>query len=189
MHEDGITDHIRAREEEHFRRKDRELIDKLRQAEADARARRALEQQTGIHDPGLLQDLRLLGFTPDTIALLPLIPLLQVAWARAGISTAERTMIVTLARARGIAAGGVANYQLMDWLEHRPSEETFHKSTRLIRAIIDSPDGGALHLSADELIALCNRIAHASAGVFGIKRVSHEEREALAAIAAAIKKR
>jgi hypothetical protein len=48
---DGITDHIRAREEEHFRKKDRELIEKLRQADAAAKARQALEQEAGIHDP------------------------------------------------------------------------------------------------------------------------------------------
>jgi len=42
---DGITDHVRAREEEHFRKKDRELIEKLRQADAAAKARQALEQE------------------------------------------------------------------------------------------------------------------------------------------------
>jgi hypothetical protein len=188
VYEHGITEHIRSREEEHFRKKDRELIHKLRQADADAKARRALEQQTGLHDPAMLQELRLLGFTPETIALLPLVPLLQVAWARAGISAAERRMIVGLARARGIAAGSAADHQLLDWIQHRPSEDTFHKAARLIRAIVDSPDSGALHLSPDELIALCDRIAHASGGLFGIGRVSHEEREALAEIASAIKK-
>ena len=44
---DGMTDHIRAREEEHFRKKDRELIEKLRRADADAKRRLALEQETG----------------------------------------------------------------------------------------------------------------------------------------------
>ena len=101
---DGITDHIRAREEEHFRKRDRELIEKLRQADAAARARRALEQEAGVHDPEVLRQLEELGFTPDTIALLPLIPLLQVAWARNGVSAAERSLVVTLARSRGIAA-------------------------------------------------------------------------------------
>ncbi len=186
---EGITDHIRAREEEHFRKKDRELIERLRRADADARASRALEQQTGIHDPDMLRELRLLGFTTDTIALLPLIPVLEVAWAKAGISTAERTLIVNLARTRGISAGCAADRQLMEWLDHRPSEETFHKATRLIRAIVDSPDGGALHLTAEELIAQCDRIAHASGGIFGIGRVSPEERAAIAEIAAAVKKR
>lgn len=188
-HEDGITDNVRAREEEHFRKKDRELIEKLRQADRDAKANRALEQQTGLHDPGMLNELRALGFTPETIALLPLVPMLQVAWANAGISDAERTMIVNLARTRGIPSGSAADHQLGEWLEHRPSDDTFHKADRLIRAIIDSPGGGALHLSGDELIALCDRIAHASGGIFGIGRVSREEREALAEIASAIKNR
>jgi hypothetical protein len=186
-HRDGITEHVRAREEEHFRKRDRELIEKLRKADADAKARRALEQETGIHDPAMLQELRALGFTPDTIALLPLVPVLQVAWARAGISTAERTLITRLARTRGIAAGSAADHQLHVWLEHSPSEDTFHKATRLIHAILDSTEGGALHLTAEELIEHCDRIAHASGGIFGIGRVSQEERAALAEITATIK--
>jgi hypothetical protein len=186
---DGITDHIRAREEEHFRKKDRELIEKLRRTDADARMRRQLEQETGIHDPAMLEELAALGFTPDTIALLPIIPVLQVAWAKAGISTAERTLVMTFARASGIQAGSAADQQLHDWLEHRPSEDTFHKATRLIKAIVESPDGGPHHLTADELIEHCDQIAHASGGIFGIGRVSPEEKAAIAEIAAVVKQR
>ena len=186
---EGITDHIRAREEEHFRKRDRELIDKLRQADAAAKARKALEQEAGLHDPEMLRELDSLGFTPETIALLPLVPVLQVAWANAGISSAERTLVVNLARSRGIAAGSAADRRLKEWLEHQPSEEAFHKATRLIAAIIDSPDRGALHASGDELFEYCDRIAHASGGIFGIGRVSPEERAALEEIAAAVKKR
>jgi hypothetical protein len=186
---DGITDHIRAREEEHFRKRDRELIEKLRQADASAKARLALEQEAGVHDPQMLRELDLLGFTPDTIALLPLVPVLQVAWAKAGVSSAERSLIVNLARSRGIAAGSAADRRLKEWLDHQPSEETFHKATRLIAAIIDSPDRGALHVSGNELFEYCDRIAHASGGIFGIGRVSPEERAALEEIAAAVKKR
>ena len=186
---DGITDHVRAREEEHFRKKDRELIEKLRQADAAAKARKALEQETGLHDPVMLEELSALGFTPDTIALLPIIPVLQVAWATSGISSAERTLITNLARARGIKAGSAADDQLFEWLEHRPVEETFHKATRLIAAIVDSPDGDHLHVTADKLIENCDRIAHASGGIFGIHRVSAEEKAALAEIATTVKKR
>src|SRR4029079_15649875 len=92
-HSDGITDHVRGREEEHFRKKDRELIEKLRKADADAKMRRALEPENRNHDPSMLEELRALGFPPDTIPLLPIVPVLQVAWAKAGISTAERTLI------------------------------------------------------------------------------------------------
>ena len=52
---DGITGDIRSREEEYFRRKDRELVERLRRtAEADE-ARRALEATSGIHDAAALQ--------------------------------------------------------------------------------------------------------------------------------------
>jgi ADP-ribose pyrophosphatase YjhB (NUDIX family) len=188
-HSDGITDHIRAREEEHFRKKDRELIEKLRRADAEAKARRALEQETGLHDPAMLEELSHLGFTPETIALLPLVPVLQVAWAEDGVSAAERALITSLARARGIAEGSASDRQLREWLEYRPSDDTFHKATRLIAAIVDSPEGGAFHVTADELIGYCDKIAHASGGIFGIGRVSPHERAALAEIAATIKRR
>jgi tellurite resistance protein len=186
---DGMTDHIRAREEEHFRKKDRELIEKLRRADADAKRRLALEQETGLHDPAMLQELNLLGFTPDTIALLPLVPLLQVAWAEGGVSSAERSLIVNLARSRGIVAGSAADHQLQDWLEHRPSADTFHKATRLIAAMVEAPAGGVVHVTANELIDYCDKIAHASGGIFGIGSVSAEERAALEEIAASVKKR
>jgi hypothetical protein len=49
--------------------------------------------------------------------------------------------------------------------------------------------GGAVHVTADELIDYCDPIAHASGGIFGIGRVSPEERAALREIAATLKKR
>ena len=186
---EGMTDNIRAREEEHFRKKDRELIEKLRKADAAAKAHKALEQEAGIHDPAVLNELDQLGFTPATIALLPLVPVLQVAWANEGISTAERALIVNLARARGVAADSPADEKLNEWLQQRPSDDTFHKANRLIAAIVDSPAGGTMHVSGKELVDQCDRIAHASGGIFGIGSVSARERAALEEIAAAVQKR
>ena len=83
---DGINSDVRSREEEYFRRKDRELVEKMRQAAESDASRQAMEQTTGIHDPVLLQELEALGFTPDTVSLLPLVPIVQVAWAEGGVS-------------------------------------------------------------------------------------------------------
>jgi hypothetical protein len=182
INQDGITENIRAQEEEYFRRKDRELIENLRRADAAIRERLELEQETGIHDPEMLSELAHLGFTPDTISLLPLVPVLQVAWAKAGVSTPERRLILNFARSRGIAPGSAADHQLAEWLETKPSEETFHKATRLISAMIDAPEH-RVNVDAHELIEYCDRIAHASGGIFGIGKVSHQEREVLKEIA------
>jgi hypothetical protein len=45
-----------------------------------------------------------------------------------------------------------------------------------------------LHESGKELVEQCDAIAHASGGIFGIGRVSAEERAALEEIAAAVKR-
>src|SRR5690242_19549447 len=113
---DGITHDVRSREDEYFRSKDRELIEKMRQAAAASEARSELETRSGIHDPALLQELQALGFTPDTVSLLPLVPIVQVAWAEAGVSDDERELILRFARERGITPGGAADAQLAGWL-------------------------------------------------------------------------
>ena len=186
---DGITDDVRKREEEYFRRKDRELIERMRREAETATARKALETATGIHDPESLKDLDELGFTPGTIPLLPLIPVLQVAWAEGGISAAEREMIVNLARSRDIAPGSEADGLLHQWLDRRPADETFRKAGRLIAAMLDHPAGTEIQVSADDLIRYCEQIAQASGGIFGFGSVSAEEKAALQQIAGQLKKR
>jgi hypothetical protein len=186
---DGITDEVRKREEEYFRRKDRELIDRMRKASEEAQARKALESETGIHDPAMLEELQQLGFTPDTIALLPLVPLLQVAWAEGGVSTAERAAICSLARTRGIAAGTAADHQLTQWLDMRPSADTFGKAMRLIAAMVEHPSEGHADITAEDLMKYCEQIAHASGGLFGIGSVSAEEQAAMQQIARQLKAR
>ena len=186
---EGITDDVRKREEDYFRRKDRELLEKMRAAASADQSRRDLGNATGIQDPSLLQELEELGFTPGTIALLPLVPVLQVAWAEGGVSAAERKMIVDLARQRGIGVGSAADNRLTELLETRPSDDTFSKASRLIAAMLDHPVAVGPQVSAEELIRYCEQIASASGGLFGIGKVSSEERAALEQIARGLKTR
>lgn len=185
---DGITSDVRSREEEYFRRKDRELVERMRQAAAADRARQELEERSGLHDPVLLQELQALGFTPETCELLPLVPIIQVAWAEGGISDEERSLIVRLARERGIPAASACDEQLTAWLATRPSDDVFARATRLIRAMLDTPDAQA-RLSADDLLQHCEEIAAASGGVMGFRKISAEERALLGEIAEALKAR
>ena len=97
--EDALHERGRALEEEYFRRKDRELVERLRRKAETEAATRAMGSTTGITDPEVLRDLLELGFTPETIGLLPLVPVLQVAWAEGGITPRERNLIEKLATA------------------------------------------------------------------------------------------
>ena len=64
---DAFAERGRALEEEYFRKKDRELIEKLRRASEADQARGELSKQTGVTDPAMLADLQELGLTADTV--------------------------------------------------------------------------------------------------------------------------
>src|ERR1700752_4870410 len=95
-----LDDRRRASEDDYFRKKDRELIEKMRAAAAADRTKSELSAKTGLSDPALLGELGALGFTPDTIGVLPLVPVVQMAWAEGGITPAERAPSFSLARIR-----------------------------------------------------------------------------------------
>jgi hypothetical protein len=181
---DGLAKRGHALEEEYFRRKDRELIEKIRQSAATEQARKDLGRKTGLDDPQLVQELQDLGFTPDTVALLPIVPVIEMAWLEGGITKAERELLLALTRSRGIEAGSAADQQLARWITDRPSESVFAGARRLIRAMLDSGSAQTGDLNADDLVKYCEQIASASGGLLGIGRISAEERALLSSIAA-----
>jgi len=184
-----IGERGRAMEEEYFRKRDRELVEKLRKARADEDAKRAMGASTGLQDPALLQALLDLGFTPDTVTLLPLVPVVQMAWAEGGVTKHEFDLVLKLAAARGVAEGSPAHQQLIDWLGTRPAPAVFAGAGRLIRAMLDAGSGQVGDLTADDLVAYCEQIAGASGGMLGLGRISVEERTLLTQIASDLKTR
>ena len=138
-------------------------------------------------DPELSRELAELGFTIETVKLLILMPILETAWAEGGVTAPERKMVVDLARARGIEEGSAADRQLAEWLDRRPGEGVFRRAGRLISALAAS--GGRFDLTPEDLLKYCEAIADASGGLFGIKRVSSQERATLERIADEIKSR
>ena len=177
----------RTNEEEYFQKRDRELIEQMRQRAKAQQELRELGEQAGVTDPELSRELAELGFTPETVKLLPLIPVLEMAWAEGEVTAAERKMVVDAARGRGIEAGGTADRQLADWLDRRPEDSVFRRAGRLINALVES--GGHFGVTPDDIIKYCEAIADASGGIFGIRRVSPEERATLSRIANEIKGR
>lgn len=187
MEHDSLHERGRALEEEYFRKKDKELLEKMRQAAAAEQARADMGAKTGL-DAAAAKDLQELGFTLETLSLLPLVPLVQVAWADRGVTVEERAAVVTLARARGIAEGSAADRQLTSWLTSKPADSVFTQATRLITAMLDSAPS-AVGMSPEDLVKYCESIAHASGGVLGIGTVAADEKAILTSLASALRKR
>lgn len=179
MHERG-----RSLEEDFFRRRDRELVEKIRKAAEAEASRQGLGQKTGLADPALLAELQELGFTPDTVVLLPIVPAVQMAWAEGGVTRDEAELLLALARARGVTEGSPAHSQLLHWIATKPEDEVFARAGRLIAAVLASGGEAAANLTAADLVADAERIASASGGLFGLGRISVEEKKLLAQIKA-----
>ena len=189
---DSLAERGRSLEEEYFRRKDRELIEKMRNARAAEEARGEISRKTGLQDPELLQQLQELGFTPETVGLLPVVPVLEMAWAEGEITTAEHALIVKFARSLGVVEGSAADEQLQQWMASRPDDTVFRGATRLISAMLasgSSPAGRSF--TADDLVAHLEEIAAASGGILGLRvmSISSEERALLSRIASELKER
>lgn len=180
---DAFKDWERGKEEEYFHKKERELIEKMRERQVAAAEREQMATATGIADEELLTDLQELGFTRDTVALLHLAPLVQVAWADGHVQSREREQMFQIARLRGVAEGSAADKQLARWLEQRPSEEFFTRTLRVVHAMLDAMPQVHGEAARRDLVAFCINIASASGGILGLgNKVSDEERAAITQI-------
>jgi hypothetical protein len=179
-----------AKEAEYFHKKEQELIEQLRRRTQGQAERQEMAEVTGIADEEVLQTLQELGYTRETICLLHLVPLAQIAWASGSVTPQERKLVLQLSEWRGVEKGSPAWEQLNRWLDERPTDEFFLTTLRIIRHILDSDKGKPSVASRTDLISFCIRIAKASGGFLGVgSKVSEEEQAALHQIAEELTRR
>lgn len=181
----GTPPHSREKEEDYFRRREAELLEEIRRKKAARKEREEIGRAAGIDDERVAAELSACGYSRETIPLLHLVPLIQVAWADGKISEDERRHILEASRLHGIEDGSGAARQLASWLESKPGEEFFRRSLRAIRAILQALEPQSGKPRTNDLLTLCLKVASASGGLFGIgRKVSREENNLLAEIAA-----
>lgn len=176
---DALQDRKRGLEEEYFRKQEKALIEKLKQQVAQERERKQLVEATGVSDQKLLDMLQELGFTPDTVRLLHLVPLVQLAWVDGDIAKSERDMILEAAGLYGVEPGSQAHQQLTTWLDHCPTGQFFKSALLIARAMLQALSAEEQVGSGQNLVTLCTRLAKVSGGVFGIGSISSKEQALL----------
>jgi hypothetical protein len=165
MAQDNPLDKIRvAKETEYFRKQEEALLRELRRRAAIADERQQLSQ-----------DLEELGFDRDTAILLPILPLVEIAWAEGGVSSRERDLIFELARARGVQPDTPAYIRLSEWLSVHPDDNFFTKAREANARMIAGLPADQREASTLDLASQSKRVAEASGGIFGIGKISPEE--------------
>ncbi|MFN0110557.1 MAG: hypothetical protein ACKVZH_17005 [Blastocatellia bacterium] len=170
-------------EEEYFRKQDQLLIEQIHQLRAKEEDRQRLAEITDLKDEDVITALQDLGYTSDTVELLHMLPLVEVAWASGAVTDRHRKAILKIARMRGIQANSASAEKLLRWLDEKPSEELFEASLHAIRLILESLPPEEQEYQREDLLTRCNQIAHVLFGRFWGHEVVHDEEQMIAYIA------
>jgi hypothetical protein len=127
----------------------------------------------------------------DFDKLLPLIPLIKVAWAEGRVTNREKQIIFAAAGRWGIKPESPAYDKLSEWLELHPTDDFYNQSLQNLRTDWQRLDGEDRILRQIDLLSDCTLIAEASGGnsdfPAGGPRVCDEEIFAVKQIARKLK--
>jgi len=143
---------------------------------------RSLAKAIGVLDGDLLAELRVVGYTPETIALIEFAPLARLAWADGHVSQRQRSAIVRVAARERLHDDTPAGECLRGWLECCPSDEVFDVSLSTIRAKWDRLPLDVCETVQRQFIGDCTAVARVADGVTGDNKIAPEEGRVLARI-------
>ncbi len=181
-----FSERERGIENEYFHKKERELLEKMRSRRALEEDREQMAEAIGVADEEVLELLQDLGYSAETVKLMPIVPLIQVAWAENGVSKKEREMILEIAAARDIMPGTPAYDELIGLLEQEPPQEFYERALRGLRYLLEAIPEDLRAESRQSLVEYSTQIAEVSGGILGFKKISDEERQLIAEIATEI---
>ena len=170
-------------EDEYFHRRDRELMEQKRRAEAEVDARQALASALGVTNDELMRRLQAQGITPELTVLLPWLPAIQVAWLKS-LTSAERDWLVDhIKTTQTPALDAAAQARLGEWLSASPSDELYLAARQALALQIGTLGPDAAQALRDKVLNAARGVSAASGGILGIGSVSADEKAAIDALA------
>jgi hypothetical protein len=166
-------------EEKYFEAKESEWRDEVRREKRLEAIRR--QEREGIADAlhttdDVAEEALELGFDQDTARVLPLVPLIQMAWADDSVSSAESRTVRELAKRFGLEPESEAFEFLRLMLSERPSDLFFERVNRVVRHLITE---NTQNWDQDSLVELVEEVARASGGFFGLTDPINDDEQAL----------
>lgn len=173
-----------SNEDRYFMERELELREQWRK-KLEERARVAAEHQKiadeiGVPNEEIARRVRELGFDADTVRVLHLMPLVEVAWADGSLSGNERRVILNAAEAHGVEPGSEAAILLAALLEKKPTDQVLDYILEILRQVL-----AARNMQPGDILEACMDVAQASGGILGFgEKVNDQEREMIEKIAA-----
>ena len=179
MSESYLEDRRKALEEAFYIKKNRELMNKIKEDLNAELHRDELKKVTGIDDDDILQRVLDIGVNVESLAAMSLAPLVLVAWADGNIDGREKKAIIAGAERAGLAADSAALALLLGWLEEEPDETFQEVWTNYIQALCASLTAGDQVRLRETVLGRCQRVAEAAGGFLGLGSISTQEQAML----------
>ncbi len=134
-------------------------------------------------DAELKEALHGLGMDESSYRALPLLPLVQVAWADGSVQDAERDLILHLAGER-YHLEDEGQRVLRNWLHHSPSPDYARRGKGVLVALCErSGFQDVSREGLEDLVGFCQEVARAAGGFFGFGAIDSAEAAAIEEIA------
>jgi len=169
-----------------FAEQDARLIAKQKELAHMARTQQALAEVSGITNKDILRKLVELGVSPDLLASVAVVPLVEVAWADGRVDEKERKAILDGAAGAGIGRGSVDFELLEEWLKQPPPASLLEAWTHYIAGLCESLPDEDQRVLQQSLLSRARLVAEAAGGFLGlVSRVSAGEEAVLQRMAGA----
>jgi hypothetical protein len=176
-----------ALEEAFFLAEDQRLIEKHRALKEMQEGKQALAEVSGITNDVVLEKLVSLGTTPQTVAALAVVPLVEVAWADGEVDDQERQAILQALVGSGVAPGGIEHQLVETWLARRPGPQLLATWQQYVHGLCEKMDDTEREAFREEVLKSTLSVAEASGGFAGLWKVSATEREMIEQLKAAFR--
>lgn len=123
-----------------------------------------------------------LGYPPDRLPLLFLVPFVQVAWAEGHVQASEQKAILNFAGNLRVNAEHSDYDQLLSWFDERPTDQFFERSINDLRDLLEDIPANQASRLRSMLQFGCIEVAQASGDIGmlrGRSNIRREERDQL----------
>jgi hypothetical protein len=156
-----------------------ELRKQFRQRMTEETLRERLAQVAETDDPDVLGQLQAAGFRPETVPALNAAPIAFAAWGSGAVTESERKLAAEAIFSEELAANPESIKVFCSWLEQRPGKDLWklwrsYTSARLSRTPLEERKRRGRWL-----LGLAERVARASSGFLGFRRICFAEQQVL----------
>jgi uncharacterized tellurite resistance protein B-like protein len=187
MVKDAFEARRKSFEEEYFRKKDAQLVDKLKGVFHRKLDKETIRQTTGIMDERVLTNLVTLSLSGELMAAFKLYPLIEMAWADGVVDQREARAVLAAAEQTGIAPASAPYAMLENALKNRPREaarQAWYLFAAELRRVLNPQE---LAVFRTDLLNYAHRVAEASGGLLNMAfTISANEKRVLEAIERAL---